>query len=69
MTNSADFIGRGFRFPLQVDQAGSLALTDVGGELETSIRVVLMTAPGDTGTRMLQPNARKAITDLFTRSF
>ena len=52
MTNSADFIGRGFRFPLQIDQAGSLALTDVGGELETSIRVVLMTAPGE---RLMRP--------------
>ena len=52
MTNSSDFMGRVFRFPLQDDRAGSLALTDAGGELETSIRVVLMTAPGE---RLMRP--------------
>jgi phage baseplate assembly protein W len=52
MTNSADFIGRGFRFPFQVDQAGSIALTDGRDDLDTSIRVVLMTAPGE---RVMRP--------------
>ena len=52
MTNSADFIGRGFRFPMQVDQAGSIALTDGVSDLETSMRVVLMTAPGE---RLMRP--------------
>ncbi|MEN9804856.1 MAG: hypothetical protein RIS41_1703 [Actinomycetota bacterium] len=42
-----DFIGRGFPFPLRIDERGSMAL--VGGieELERSMTVVISTAPGE----------------------
>ena len=42
-----DFIGRGFPFPLRIDERGSMAL--VGGieELERSMSVVISTAPGE----------------------
>ena len=62
MSNSADFIGRGFRFPFQVDQSGSIALTDGAADLDTSIRVVLMTAPGE---RVMRPKFGCTIWDLM----
>lgn len=42
-----DFIGRGFPFPLRIDERGSMTL--VGGieELERSMSVVIATAPGE----------------------
>jgi phage baseplate assembly protein W len=62
VTNSADFIGRGFRFPFRVDQSGSIALTEGMDDLDTSIRVVLMTAPGE---RVMRPKFGCAIWDLM----
>jgi phage baseplate assembly protein W len=58
VTNSADFIGRGFRFPFRVDQSGSIALTEGMDDLDTSMRVVLMTAPGE---RVMRPKFGCAI--------
>jgi uncharacterized protein len=46
------FIGRGFRWPLDVDQTGSLRLTDGVPDLDRSIELVLMTAPGE---RLMRP--------------
>ena len=47
MSNTADFIGRGVMFPLRVDQAGSIAMSSGVEELDSSIRMVLITAPGE----------------------
>jgi phage baseplate assembly protein W len=52
MSNAADFIGRGFLFPLRVDQHGSIALSNGAADLESSIRMVLITAPGE---RVMRP--------------
>jgi uncharacterized protein len=60
MTNTSDFIGRGFRFPFQVDQSGSIAMTSGPQDLDTSMRVILMTAPGE---RVMRPKFGCAIWD------
>jgi len=48
----ATFVGRGFAWPLQVDHTGSIALTDGVDDLDMSIRLVLVTAPGE---RVMRP--------------
>ncbi len=46
------FVGRGFAFPMGVDASGAIRLTTGPEELDTSIRVVLSTAPGE---RLMRP--------------
>jgi phage baseplate assembly protein W len=41
------FVGRGFRWPFSVDHTGSIALTAGAEDLDSSIRVVLATAPSE----------------------
>jgi phage baseplate assembly protein W len=41
------FVGRGFRWPFSVDHTGSIALTTGAEDLDSSIRVVLATAPSE----------------------
>ena len=41
------FVGRGFRWPFTVDHTGSIALTAGAEDLDSSIRVVLATAPSE----------------------
>lgn len=48
----SSFVGRGFSWPLQVDHTGSLSLTNGAPDLDRSIRIVLMTAPGE---RLMRP--------------
>jgi uncharacterized protein len=52
MSNAADFIGRGISFPMRVDQSGSLAMTSGTDDIDASMRVVLLTAPGE---RVMRP--------------
>jgi phage baseplate assembly protein W len=61
-TDSADFIGRGISFPLRVDQGGSIALTSGAADIEGSLRMVLMTAPGE---RLMRPQFGCRIWDLL----
>lgn len=56
------FIGRGFRFPMGVDHRGSLALTTGAEDLDSSIRVVVSTAPGE---RVMRPAFGCRIWDLL----
>ena len=58
---TADFLGRGWAFPLRTDATGSIAL--VGGERDVaeSIRIILGTAPGE---RPMRPEFGCAIHDL-----
>lgn len=56
------FVGRGFRFPMSVDHRGSLALTSGGADLDSSIRVVIATAPGE---RVMRPEFGCRIWDLL----
>jgi len=46
------FVGRGFSWPLEVDHTGAIRLTDGAPDLDRSIRIVLMTAPGE---RLMRP--------------
>jgi uncharacterized protein len=62
MSDASDFIGRGVMFPLRVDQSGSIAMTSGAGDLSSSIRMVLATAPGE---RLMRPRFGCAIWDLL----
>lgn len=46
------FIGRGFLWPLGVDHTGAIAMTSGAADLDRSIALVLMTAPGE---RLMRP--------------
>jgi phage baseplate assembly protein W len=59
---TSDFVGRGFTWPLGVDHTGSIAMTAPGGDLEDSIRMVLLTAPGE---RLMRPQFGCRIWDLM----
>jgi phage baseplate assembly protein W len=48
----ASFVGRGFSWPMEVDHTGSIRLTEGVPDLDRSIRLVLMTAPGE---RVMRP--------------
>jgi phage baseplate assembly protein W len=49
----ADFIGRGWTFPLGVSATGGIALSSGDDELSESIRLILGTAPGERPMRPL----------------
>lgn len=59
--DAADFIGRGFGWPMRVDHTGSLRLTQGPAGLDDAIRVVLLTAPGE---RLMRPAFGCRIWDL-----
>jgi uncharacterized protein len=52
MTDAADFIGRGITFPMRVDQSGTIAMSSGVDDIDASLRVVLLTAPGE---RVMRP--------------
>lgn len=52
VTYDASFVGRGFAWPMRVDHTGSIKLTDSADDLDNSIRIVLVTAPGE---RLMRP--------------
>jgi phage baseplate assembly protein W len=60
--SGGSFVGRGFSWPLEVDHTGSLKLTNGDDELDRSIQVVLMTAPGE---RLMRPEFGCRIWDLL----
>jgi uncharacterized protein len=51
-TTDASFIGRGISWPMGVDHTGALRLTNGAQDLDRSIRIVLVTAPGE---RVMRP--------------
>jgi phage baseplate assembly protein W len=59
---TTDFVGRGFAWPLGVDHTGAIRLTQGRDELDDSIRVVLLTAPGE---RLMRPQFGCRIWDLL----
>lgn len=61
-TADASFIGRGFSWPLEVDHRGAIRLTQGPEDLDRSIRVVLLTAPGE---RVMRPQFGCRIWDLL----
>jgi uncharacterized protein len=56
-----DFIGRGLAWPLQVDHRGAIRLTGGIADIDASIRLVLITAPGE---RVMRPEFGCRIHDL-----
>lgn len=56
------FVGRGFSWPLEVDHTGSIRLTASAEDLDRSIRIVLLTAPGE---RVMRPQFGCRIWDLL----
>ncbi|WP_372728645.1 GPW/gp25 family protein [Nocardioides sp.] len=48
----ATFVGRGFGWPLGVDHTGSMRLSEGVADLDRSLEIVLMTAPGE---RLMRP--------------
>jgi Bacteriophage baseplate protein W len=48
---SEQFIGRGWAFPLRVDQTGGIALVSREQEIEEAIRLILGTSPGERPMR------------------
>ncbi len=56
------FVGRGFRWPMSVDHTGSIGLTSGAEDLDSSIRVVLATAPSE---RVMRPAFGCRIWDLL----
>jgi uncharacterized protein len=48
-----DLVGRGLAWPLQVDHTGGIALNQGPSGLDSSIRLVLRTAPGE---RVMRPD-------------
>jgi phage baseplate assembly protein W len=60
--SDGSFVGRGFSWPLEVDHTGSIKLTDGAEDLDRSIRMVLLTAPGE---RLMRPDFGCRIWDLL----
>jgi phage baseplate assembly protein W len=56
------FIGRGIAWPLRVDHTGSIAMTSGAADLDDSLRMILMTAPGE---RLMRPQFGCRIWDLL----
>ena len=52
MSDASEFIGRGISFPLRVDQSGAIAMTAGADDIDSSIRMILTTAPGE---RVMRP--------------
>jgi phage baseplate assembly protein W len=61
-SSDGSFVGRGFSWPLEVDRTGSIKLTDGVDDLDRSIRMVLLTAPG---ARLMRPDFGCRIWDLL----
>jgi hypothetical protein len=60
--SEASFVGRGISWPLEVDHTGAIKLTDGPGDLDRSIRMVIVTAPGE---RLMRPQFGCRIWDLL----
>ena len=58
----ASFIGQGLRFPMGVDHRGAIAMTSGTEDLDSSIKVVLSTAPSE---RVMRPEFGCKIWDLL----
>jgi phage baseplate assembly protein W len=62
MSDGADFIGRGILFPFRVDQSGSIALGSGADDIDASLRMAIITAPGE---RVMRPQFGCRIWDLL----
>ncbi len=58
----ADFIGQGIAFPLRIDHTGGLALSRGADAIDSAVRAILATAPGE---RLMRPQFGCRIWDLL----
>jgi Bacteriophage baseplate protein W len=49
---SRDFLGRGWKFPVQVDSSGRIRLSQYEEDIREAIRIILLTAKGE---RVMRP--------------
>ena len=56
-----NFLGRGWKYPVEVDRAGGIAMTELDESIRQSILIILGTAPGE---RVMRPNFGCGIHDL-----
>ena len=50
---SKEFLGRGWRFPVEVDATGRIVLSEYEDDVRESIHIILMTAKGE---RVMRPD-------------
>jgi len=48
-----DFLGRGWKFPIEVDTTGSIALSEYEEDIREALRIILMTSKGE---RVMRPD-------------
>ena len=60
-----DFLGRGWKFPIAVDAAGRIALSEYEDDVREAIRIILMTAKGE---RVMQPDFGAGLYDFVFAS-
>ena len=60
-----DFLGRGWKFPIAVDAAGRIALSEYEDDVREAIRIILMTARGE---RVMQPDFGAGLYDFVFAS-
>ena len=58
---SRNFLGRGWKYPVEVDRAGGIAMSELDETIRQSIHVILGTAPGE---RVMRPTFGCSIHDL-----
>jgi phage baseplate assembly protein W len=62
VAEGADFIGRGILWPMRVDHTGAIALGSGTADINASIRMAIMTAPGE---RVMRPQFGCRVWDLL----
>jgi phage baseplate assembly protein W len=62
MTEWRNFLGRGFNFPMKLDQNGGVAMSAFEKNVEQSIQIIIGTAPGE---RQMRPDFGCRIHDLL----
>ena len=50
---SKDFLGRGWKFPVGVDEQGDIALSEFEDDIREAVRLILLTARGE---RVMRPD-------------
>ena len=48
-----NFLGKGWKYPVEVDRAGGIATSDLDESIRQSIYIILGTAPGE---RVMRPD-------------
>jgi phage baseplate assembly protein W len=56
-----NFLGRGWKYPVEVDRAGGISMAELDESIRQSMLIILGTAPGE---RVMRPNFGCSIHDL-----